>query len=435
MALHSEKDTQFSKKEIKESLEQILSEIQCSGSFLTSGSFKSGINPGLEVPSAGPIGLPLSVEAAKKIIQASHISPYGKGNETLVDESVRKSWELNTDQFSLKNPAWTEQIDTLLQEAVSGLGLMARPTEIKAELYTLLVYEEGAFFLPHRDSEKADGMFGTLVVSLPSRHEGGDVVAMHKGDSLTFSSSQGSDFGFSYAAWYSDVTHEVKAVTSGYRLVLTYNLIHRPSATSLENLDNTSAKLTSLLESWATLCQEVYPPEDEPVEWLPNDDDDNDNDCPRALLYTLNHKYTSAELSFSRLKGVDQEQVSEARKACQKTGFSLFLVNIEKTDIGDVEDCYGRCDHGSHHRISSLIESSLVFSLVVEPEGDTPFGKGVSIDTSIFMQEDPFPDYPDGEDFEGFTGNEGATTAHFYRLTVRNLFLRFSKQMMLHLSA
>ena len=42
-------------------------------------------------------------------------------------------------------------------------------------------------------------------------------MAMHKGDSLTFSSSQGSDFGFSYAAWYSDVTHEVKAVTSGYR--------------------------------------------------------------------------------------------------------------------------------------------------------------------------------------------------------------------------
>jgi 2OG-Fe(II) oxygenase superfamily len=273
-----------------------------------------------------------------------------------VDESVRRSWELNTDQFSLKNPAWNGQIDKLLQEAVSDLGLMARPTEIKAELYKLLVYEEGAFFLPHRDSEKADGMFGTLVVSLPSRHEGGDVVAMHKGDSLTFSSSQGSDFGFSYAAWYSDVTHEVKAVTSGYRLVLTYNLIHRPSAASLENLDNTSAKLISSLESWATLCQEVYPSEDEPVEWdLDDDDDDDDDDCPRALLYTLNHKYTSAELSFSRLKGVDQGQVSEARKACKKTGFSLFLVNIEKTDIGDVEGCYGwGYDNSGHHYISSL---------------------------------------------------------------------------------
>ena len=78
------------------------------------------------------------------------------------------------------------------------------------------------------------------------------------------------------------------------------------------------------------------------------------------------------------------------------------MVNIEKTDIGDVEDC-GRCDHG-RHRISSLFESLLVFSLVVEPEGHTTFSK-VPINTSIFMQEDPFPDYPDDE---GFTGNEDA---------------------------
>jgi hypothetical protein len=32
--------------------------------------------------------LPLSAEVAKKIIQAGHASPYGKGSETLVDESV-----------------------------------------------------------------------------------------------------------------------------------------------------------------------------------------------------------------------------------------------------------------------------------------------------------------------------------------------------------
>jgi 2OG-Fe(II) oxygenase superfamily len=251
------------KYEIKESLEQVFSEIKHFGSFLTSASFEGGINPGLEVSGAGLIGLPLSAEAAKKIIQASHVSPYGKGSETLVNESVRKSWELDTNQFSLRNPAWSNQMEKLLQAAVSGLGLMAEPTEIQAELYKLLVYEEGAFFLPHQDTEKVDGMFGTLVVSLPSKHEGGDVVATHKGESITFSSAPGSDFGFSYAAWYSDITHEVKAVTSGYRLVLTYNLIHRPSVMSLENRDNTSAKLVSLLRSWAVLCRKTHGPSSE----------------------------------------------------------------------------------------------------------------------------------------------------------------------------
>ena len=40
---------------------------------------------------------------------------------------------------------------------------------------------------------------------------------------------------------------------------------------------------------------------------------------------------------------------------CSKPGFSLFLVNIEKTDIGDVEECHGRWgnDHSSHYHISS----------------------------------------------------------------------------------
>lgn len=44
-------------------------------------------------------------------------------------------------------------------EAIAGLGLTtAKPEEVKVELYKLLIYEEGAFFLPHQDSEKADGM-------------------------------------------------------------------------------------------------------------------------------------------------------------------------------------------------------------------------------------------------------------------------------------
>jgi 2OG-Fe(II) oxygenase superfamily len=420
MAL-GQKNSRLGKNEIKASLEQTLSEIECSGSFLTSGSFQSGINPGLEVSGAGPISLPLLAETAKKIIQASHVSPYGKGGKTLVDKSVRKSWELNADQFSLRNPAWSRQIEKLLQAAVSGLGLMTRPTEIKAELYKLLVYEEGAFFLPHQDSEKADGMFGTLVVSLPSKHEGGDVVATHRGESLTFSSSLGSDFGFSYAAWYSDVTHEVKTVTSGYRLVLTYNLIHQPLAALLERQDKNSAKLISLLESWAVLCDEVYPSKNEPVEWLPDEYNDND-DCPRALLYTLDHQYTSAELSFSRLKGIDQGQVSEARRACEKTGFSVFLVNIEKSEMGAVEEDWDSgYDRDSHHYISDLIESSLFLSHIIGPKGRITFSKEVTINNAIFVQEDPFPDEPDHEDFTGFTGNEGATATHIYRLTVKNL--------------
>jgi hypothetical protein len=263
-------------------------------------------------------------------------------------------------------------------------------------------------------------MFGTLVVSLPSKHEGGDVVATHKGESRTFSSSPGSDFGFSYAAWYSDVMHEVKPVTSGHRIVLTYNLIHRPSTMLLENRGKLTAELVSLLESWAGLCQEVFPTSDQPVEWPT----DKENACPTALLYMLDHKYTYAQLSFARLKGADQARVTEVRKACEQTGFPVFLANIEKSQLGSVfddRDCRGsRWDDDEPHCLEEIMETNLVLSDVVEPE-DRIFATEVNIhdDDKMFVQDDPFHGGPDDEDFGGYTGNEGATATHFYHKTVK----------------
>ncbi len=54
-------------------------------------------------------------------------------------------------------------------------------TPVNAEFYKLLVYETGGFFLAHRDSEKAGGMFGTLVVTLPCEHTGGELCVRHAG--------------------------------------------------------------------------------------------------------------------------------------------------------------------------------------------------------------------------------------------------------------
>jgi hypothetical protein len=45
------------------------------------------------------------------------------------------------------------------------------------------------------------------------------------------------------------------------------------------------------------------PSSNELVKWLTDD-------CPTQLLYILDHQYTSAELSFTRIKGVAQEASS-----------------------------------------------------------------------------------------------------------------------------
>lgn len=65
-------------------------------------------------------------------------------------------------------------------------------------------------------------MVGTLVVGLPSTFRGGALEVRHRGQTATY---RGSKTALSFVAFYSDCRHEVKPVTAGYRVVLTYNLI------------------------------------------------------------------------------------------------------------------------------------------------------------------------------------------------------------------
>ncbi|KAA8646830.1 2OG-Fe(II) oxygenase [Aspergillus tanneri] len=402
--------------DIKGDIISALELIKSTGSILTSGNLNSGVNPGLYVPSSGLIRLPISPEDAQSMIQSCHMSPYGKGTETLVDESVRKCWQLASNEFSLRNPLWRAQMGVLVSQAVAGLGLKADSPEVKAELYKLLIYEEGAFFLPHQDSEKADGMFGTLVVCLPSKHEGGSVIASHRDNHLKFHTAPNSEFGFSWAAWYADVTHEVKPVTSGYRIALVYNLIHRPSAALLGFHGSKTERLTHLFERWARAAEE-------PMQYLDGWDDRFNEACPPALVYILEHQYTSAELNCARLKGVDQSRFAELQNACKRTGFDIFLANIEKENMGGVDDgyydsYYGRGRYGSDdiHSIVDLIESTLKLSRVVNTKGIV-VGKNLPFPEKMLIQEDVFNRDPDKENFQGFTGNEGATATYFYQET------------------
>jgi len=97
-----------------------------------------------------------------------------------------------------------------------------------AKLYKLLLYEQGGHFLPHKDTEKEKGMFATLIVQLPSRHTGGELIVSHGGNTVTcdFGQSSGkSPFSCFFAAHYADVEHEVTPITSGYRLALVYSLV------------------------------------------------------------------------------------------------------------------------------------------------------------------------------------------------------------------
>ncbi|KAF2726707.1 hypothetical protein EJ04DRAFT_392505, partial [Polyplosphaeria fusca] len=179
-------------------------------------------NPGLLVSGYGSVGLPLATRDAEAIAHLCKRSPFGKGAETLVDETVRKTWELDCTEFECQNPEWPSYLAQIGQQATAALGVKV---PFRIDGYKLLLYEEGAFFKAHKDSEKTKGMFGTLVVCLPSEHSGGEVRLVQGNKEEVLRTAPFSQHGLSCLAWYSDVQHEIDPILSGYRLVLTYNLV------------------------------------------------------------------------------------------------------------------------------------------------------------------------------------------------------------------
>lgn len=167
-------------KGFRQRLLEAIGQVDRPGTVCTGGDCPLTM-PGLLVEGLGTVRLPLGKTQAKKLIKLCRQAPYGKGTETVVDTDVRRVWELDPGQFQLTNPKWDEVLAEIVDEVQQNLGLSGR--KLTPHLYKLLLYEPGSFFLSHRDGEKFDRMVATLVIDLPSVHEGGELIVSHDGNS------------------------------------------------------------------------------------------------------------------------------------------------------------------------------------------------------------------------------------------------------------
>ena len=91
------------------------------------------------------LGLPLCESQAKHLIELASKAPFGRGEQTIVDTSVRSTWQLNPTQFSITNPEWEESLEELLDEVTAELGCDTE-MNVTCQLYKLLLYEPGGHF-------------------------------------------------------------------------------------------------------------------------------------------------------------------------------------------------------------------------------------------------------------------------------------------------
>ncbi|ORZ39576.1 hypothetical protein BCR44DRAFT_101519, partial [Catenaria anguillulae PL171] len=184
-------------------------------------------HPGLQVEGFGLVTLPLVDPAhAERLTQCGRMAPFGLGSDTVLDPQVRRTWQFDKAQVNITNPAWNRGIAKLMSTVATRLGCPDMPLE--CHFYKLLLYGPGCHFMRHRDTEKEDRMFATLVIQLPSAHQGGELVVYQPdGTAVThdFGAADGtSAFAHHYALHYADAEHELKPVTSGYRVALVYSI-------------------------------------------------------------------------------------------------------------------------------------------------------------------------------------------------------------------
>jgi predicted 2-oxoglutarate/Fe(II)-dependent dioxygenase YbiX len=389
---------------ICEELAGLLSTVRRPGDFFASGRLELPA-PRLTVDGVGEIALPLLPVQAGQLIALAERAPYGRGAATIVDTNVRRTWQIGPDRIRLVGKHWPATLDQAVALAAAGLGV---DEPVSAELYKLLIYDKGSFFVSHRDTEKEPGMFATVVLALPSQSSGGELVVRHKEREARLDLANDEPSEMTFAAFYADCVHEVLPITDGCRATLIYNLVRKGKGGVLRppNYAAETARAAAMLQEWG---KSKTAPED---------------GVPEKVVCPLEHAYSLAELDFASLKGVDAAVAALLTSAAPQAGCDLHLalVSIEESGSADYNGSY----RGRYSRYDDEDDNEFEAGEVDErfehltewrrPDREPVALGEIPIEEGEVSPPDAFEDMtPDEEHFHEATGNAGATFERTYR--------------------
>ena len=384
-------------------LEAILSDVNQPGDFFIAGVVEIPM-PRVEVADVGTLSFPIPRPQIEAMIQHATRAPYGRGEETIVDTFVRNVWQISPGAVKISGKSWAASFENILSTVTAGLG--CHDAAISAELYKLLVYDRGGFFLAHRDTEKTAGMFGTLVVTLPSAYRGGALRIRHADREVTVETNATEPSEISFVAFYADCEHEALPVQEGNRVCLVYNLIQKPAKGKDRVLK--APNYGSLVAAAATILEGYW----------------NSPNAPAKLAWLLDHQYSPAGLSFSSLKGADaaKSQVLMQAAAQAQCVAHLGVVHIGETGSAEEEYYY----NSRRGRYESEDEDTSFTAITVDDSwqyvdewrdtddhavefGRIPLGEGELLPAGA-LDEEP----ADNKRLMEASGNEGATYERSY---------------------
>jgi len=368
-----------------------LSQIKGNGSFVTSHA-ASFVFPGLTVKGLDEIAYPINKSQAELLIKVAHRAPFGKGKETILDKKVRSAWEIDAENLHFRGGLWNKFLQKVLDRIKPELGMEEH--EIEAHLYKMLIYEKGDFFLPHKDTEKEKGMFGTMIFGLPSSHIGGELLVRFDGEERVIDfAEEASNYKIPYVAFYADCEHEIKPLKEGYRVCLVYNLVQQESGktVSLEPLAEHVTRLASILKR------------DTPSQAF----------SPGIVL--LGHQYTPENFSKAQLKLNDRTLAEALIRAAECAEYYAKMCLVTSYIAGSpAYDGYGGDDDvDDDAEMEEVYEESITIEHWLD-DGTPPL-RNMEIGEKDLMTTFQLNDGdPIQKESTGYMGNYGPDLMHWY---------------------
>lgn len=366
----------------------------------------------VSIKGIGDLDYPLSQKMIKILIKESNLASFGWRDQTVIDTKVRNVWEIPAKQIKFSKESITEIIQPSLEKIKSDLGLDDRG-KLSVQLHNLLIYEKGQFFDSHQDTEKVDGMVGTMVVLLPSGFKGGSLVIDHQGNKKTFSPSKKLDGQLNIIAFYADCFHKITKVTSGYRVALTYNLFFKSDNHLISKENN--PKLVSAIREYFSKIN-------------PSEEHRSIAKHPHWLVVLLNHQYSQKNLAWSQLKGTDRKKAKQCLAAADELGMDVHLALADIHESWSAEEEFsgyyrrGRFyDEGEDRKdtenikVVELFDQDYSLTNWIERSGKKSKLREHTVPNKMFTWTKAHNNLkPFESSYEGYMGNYGNTMDYWY---------------------
>ncbi|KAK0455541.1 uncharacterized protein EV420DRAFT_576475 [Desarmillaria tabescens] len=281
-------------------------------------------NPFVQLQDFGAIGLPLSERDAQAFISFSEKDASQPTN----------LWEFSACDVHFMNPKWGQWVkNTVAKDVRHVLGLP--PCE--CEFGKMSLQSAGSAARPPQDSRQLKAsedrpVFGTIEILLPSSFIGGDVTIAYPAIPYErTTTTEESCFSTFVLGFRAGAVETIAPLQSGYRLSLTYYLVHSGNDSQLQTSFDLAAakeKLRSILSTWKT-----------------------DASSPNVIPIKLVHKYTAgSSFSSMSLRHPDDVLLLCLQSITADLHLPMFIVHVEHyrvsflsidgdhSDIKDEED-------------------------------------------------------------------------------------------------